>query len=293
MKKSEQIPTWLSGTLIAGALGLLWLLERRRPLRTIEVEPKLMRNARNLTVAGAAAVALALVERPVVGPLSHMVEKNKWGLLKRLLALPSWVEVVLAVVLIDYTLYWWHVLTHRVPFLWRFHVAHHVDLDMDASTALRFHFGELAISTCWRAAQVVLIGVSPLSLSIWQNLLFLSILFHHSNVRLPIEFERQLNRVIVTPRMHGIHHSFIREETDANWSSGLSVWDWLHGTLRLNVPQSEITIGVPAYRRSEEVWLTEVLTMPFAHQRKTWNLPGDGQPRRIAAASVKSERLLP
>jgi sterol desaturase/sphingolipid hydroxylase (fatty acid hydroxylase superfamily) len=105
---------------------------------------------------------------------------------------------------------------HRVPFLWRFHLPHHVDLDLDASTALRFHAGELVISTGWRIGQVALIGVSPLSLSAWQTFVMLSVLFHHSNLRLPIAFERELNRVLVTPRMHGIHHSIIKNDSFAH-----------------------------------------------------------------------------
>lgn len=122
---------------------------------------------------------------------------------------------------------------------------------------------------------MVLIGVSPRSLAIWQQALFISILFHHSNVELPIEVERRLNRFIVTPRMHGIHHSIVRAETDSNWSSGLTVWDWLHGTLNLNVPQQEITIGVPAYREAEDVKLTNLLKLPFIEHPPSWQLSGD------------------
>ncbi len=107
-------------------------------------------------------------------------------------------------------------------------------------------------------------------------------MFHHSNVELPISLERRLNRLIVTPRMHGIHHSIVREETNSNWSSGLTIWDRLHGTLRLNVPQGEITIGIPAYRKPEDVELLKILPMPFGEQRSTWQLPDDGQPRREA-----------
>lgn len=288
--KQRKVPAWLSAPLVAGAFGLLWLLERRRPLRR-EVEPVARHDARNLMVACAGALSLQLTERPVTERLTTLVERRRWGVLKRL-RLPVWLEVAAAVVLLDYTLYVWHVLTHRVPLLWRFHVAHHVDLDLDASTALRFHFGELALSTGWRAGQVVIIGVSPLSLSVWQTFLLLSILFHHSNVRLPVEVERKLNRVFVTPRMHGIHHSVVREETDSNWSSGLTVWDWLHGTLRVNVPQSEITIGVPAYREPEEVELPDVLKLPFERQRPTWIVPEDGRPVRAVTAGA-SGRLLP
>jgi sterol desaturase/sphingolipid hydroxylase (fatty acid hydroxylase superfamily) len=195
-------------------------------------------------------------------------------LLKQL-SLPIWLEVPLAVALMDYTLYVWHVLVHKVPFLWRFHQPHHVDLDMDASTALRFHFGEMVLSVPWRAAQVLVIGASPLALSVWQTATLVEILFHHSNVELPVSLERWLCRLIVTPRMHGIHHSIVPEETGSNWSSGLTVWDWLHGTLQLDVAEDEIVIGVPAYRQPNEVTLPNVLTMPFEEQRDPWRLPGN------------------
>jgi sterol desaturase/sphingolipid hydroxylase (fatty acid hydroxylase superfamily) len=80
--------------------------------------------------------------------------------------------------------------------------------------------------------------------------------------------------------LHGIHHSIVRQETDSNWSSGLTVWDWLHGTLRLNVPQQEITIGVPAYRDADEVSYRKIISMPFREQRPTWRLAGNGEPAR-------------
>lgn len=271
--KSRKIPNWISAPLILGAFGALVWLERKRALRRA-VEPKLAREARNLIVAGLGAAALQITERPLIEKLTALVEKRRWGLLK-LFRLPAWLEVAFAILLLDYTLYLWHVLTHRAPFLWRFHLVHHIDLDLDASTALRFHFAELLISVPWRAAQVLLIGVSPLAFQVWQLFLFISILFHHSNLRLPVEFERTLNKLFVTPRMHGIHHSLIREETNSNWSSGLTLWDWLHGTLRLDVPQQEITIGVPAYRLPEEVLLKEILRLPFIEQRPVWLLRGE------------------
>jgi sterol desaturase/sphingolipid hydroxylase (fatty acid hydroxylase superfamily) len=282
--RERRVPSWLSASLVVSAAGLLVWLERRRPLRRA-VESKSTREARNLAVAAASAVALSVTEKPLAEALTSLVERRRWGLLK-VIRLPEWIEVALAVVMLDYTLYLWHVLTHRVPFLWRFHLIHHVDLDLDASTALRFHFAELLISIPWRAAQILLIGVSPLAFSAWQTLLMVSILFHHSNVRLPIEVERRLNRLVVTPRMHGIHHSDVKDETDSNWSSGLTVWDWLHGTLRLDVPQSEIVIGVPAYRDPREVGLAEILKMPFAEERPAWQLPGTGvetEPRAVAS----------
>jgi sterol desaturase/sphingolipid hydroxylase (fatty acid hydroxylase superfamily) len=283
----RKLPTWISASVAAGAFGALVWLERRRPLRR-RVESKLERNARNLAVAGVAAVALQLAERPVVERLTALVERRRVGLLK-LAALPRPLEIALAVVLLDYTLYVWHVLTHRVPVLWRFHLVHHADLDLDASTALRFHFGELVISVAWRAAQVLVIGVSPQSVSVWQKLLFVSILFHHSNVRLPVEAERRLNRFIVTPRMHGIHHSTVRRERDANWSSGLTLWDKLHGTLRLDVPQDEIEIGLPFYRAPAELGLIEIFKLPFDSDRGTRQSPPAARAATVAASHARTE----
>jgi sterol desaturase/sphingolipid hydroxylase (fatty acid hydroxylase superfamily) len=159
------------------------------------------------------------------------------------------------------------VLTHRVPWLWRMHLVHHVDLDLDASTALRFHAAELVVSVLWRAGQILCIGVRHRTLSLWQTLTLISVLFHHSNVRLPMALERVLIRFIVTPRMHGIHHSIVENEMNSNWSSGLTIWDRLHGTLRLDVPQSAITIGVLAYRAPADVRLCSLLIMPFGEGR--------------------------
>ena len=290
MKGGGKVPSWLSGALVLGAFGALVWLERRRPLRR-EREPKLVRSARNLAFAGVSAAALRLTEKPVADRLTALVERRRWGLLK-LARLPAWLEVTLAVVLLDYTLYLWHVATHRVPFLWRFHVVHHADLDLDATTALRFHFAELALSVPSRAAQIVVIGVSPLALSVWQTLLMLSILFHHSNVRLHTGGERALVRFVVTPRMHGIHHSTVHEETDSNWSSGLTLWDRLHGTLRLDVPQEEVDIGVPAYRDPRELGLAEILAMPFGEERPTWRLRGVGPEPRQAPLPESSKQLV-
>lgn len=263
-----------------GTFGILLWLENRRPLRD-SVESKTIRSARNLAVAGLAALALQIAEQPIVAPLTKLVERKKIGLLK-IVRLPKLLETLLAVVLLDYTLYAWHILTHKLPFLWRFHLVHHIDLDMDASTAIRFHFGEMLISVAWRAAQITLIGVSPTSFAAWQLFLFPSILFHHSNVKLPENIERSLGKFVVTPRLHGIHHSAVQNETDSNWSSGLTVWDRLHGTFKIDVPQNEIIIGVPAYQSPTVVTLPKILAQPFAEQKNDWQLPEARKTGRLA-----------
>jgi sterol desaturase/sphingolipid hydroxylase (fatty acid hydroxylase superfamily) len=276
----QAMPGWLNATLICGMFATLLWLEHRWPLRR-QTERKLTRNIRNLALAACSAAAIRLTERPVTDPLTQFIERNQWGLMK-LMQLPPWLEVVLSVLLLDYTLYLWHVLTHKVPVLWRFHRVHHADLDLDASTALRFHCLEMMLSVPWRAAQVLAIGAAPLTLWIWQTVTLLAILFHHSNVKIPLYIERWLCRLIVTPRMHGIHHSMVHAETDANWSTIFAFPDYLHRTRKLNVPQQAVTIGVPAYRDPQELTFAKIMVMPFGKQRPTWQLPGDGSPERGA-----------
>ncbi|UUP16708.1 sterol desaturase family protein [Nitratireductor thuwali] len=278
MGQDRRIPAWVSGAAVLGVFGLLVWSETRRPLRE-KREGKARRNIRNIAVAAMSAATLQMLEKPVIDPISRLAERRRWGLLGRL-RLPPWAENLLAVALMDYGLYLWHIMLHRVPFLWRFHQVHHADLDMDTSTALRFHFGEMAASVPYRAAQVALLGVAPKPLSIWQTLLLVSVMFHHSDLKLPLRLERRLSRLLVTPRMHGIHHSIIEDEVNSNWSSGLTLWDRLHGTLRLDVPQKEIDIGVPAYRRPEDVTLPKLVEMPFTEQPRTDLLPSGEKPRR-------------
>jgi sterol desaturase/sphingolipid hydroxylase (fatty acid hydroxylase superfamily) len=258
----RELPGWLAGALVLGTFAAVLWFEIRHPLRQ-QARSKLKRDTRNLAMAATSATAISVFEKPIVSRLSQLVHQRGWGLVK-LFRLPVWAELGSAIVLLDYTLYIWHVLTHKAPFLPCFHRVHHADLDMDASTALRFHFGEMILSVPWRAAQVLAVGAAPLSLSMWQTLTTMAILFHHSNWRLPYEIERWLCRLIVTPRMHGIHHSIITEETDSNWSTIFSFPDFLHRTIRLNVPQQKIIIGLPVLRDESELNFGKLIAMPIS-----------------------------
>jgi sterol desaturase/sphingolipid hydroxylase (fatty acid hydroxylase superfamily) len=264
-----------AGLVMATAALALFVTEKRRPLRRqTQAEPQ--RTVRNLAMGALSMATVALLQRPIVDPLAARVAERRLGVAQRL-PLPAWARDIMAFLLLDYTMYVWHVLTHKVPFLWRFHLVHHVDLDTDTTTALRFHFVDMAISVPWRAAQVVVCGASPRALRLWQGFFFASVLFHHSNLRLPLRLERRLVRVLTTPRLHGIHHSAVYGETNSNWSNGISLWDWLHGSIRLDVPQDAIAIGVPGYRDLAETRLKPSLALPFVHQRDAWRL-GPSEP---------------
>jgi len=262
------VPFWISPLVIALVFGAMLIAESMRPLRG-RVESRLRHTIRNLSTGGLALAVMTLLQAPLLVPVARWAAQHDIGLIRWLQLSQPW-SVIVAITLLDYTLWWWHWASHMLPILWRFHLVHHADLDLDSSTALRFHFGELVLSILYRAVQIVAIGADPFSVWLWQTILFASILFHHGNVRLPRAFERMLVRFIVTPRMHGIHHSNRREETNSNWSSLLSIWDLLHRTLRLDVPDDAITIGVPAYREPRTVSFGRIRRLPFVRQRDDW-----------------------
>lgn len=280
------VPGWVTPAVVVGGFLLCVLLETRLPLRRAR-ESKRRRVGRNLMMAGIGFAVIELLQIPVLIPISKATMGQGLGLLN-LFGVTGGARVVIAILLLDYTLWHWHRVNHRIHFFWRFHSVHHVDRDMDASTALRFHFGELGMSVGWRALQIVAIGADPLSVFIYQALLFTSILFHHSNTRLPLSFERALVRLIVTPRMHGIHHSDYENETNTNWSSLLSLWDYLHGTIRLDVPQPSITVGVPAFDDPKKVTLGKILRMPFEKRREDWIRPDGSRLIRPHAERTKA-----
>ena len=251
-------------------LGAIMLAERAASLRPrTQVEPA--RSLRNLTLGALSLLVVSTVEGPVARTLARRGVCRRRGLVQRL-PLPPLARDALAFLAMDYTMYVWHVLTHKVPLLWRLHLVHHIDLDLDATTALRFHAADMLLSVPWRAGQVALLGVSPRALRVWQGFFFASIVFHHSNLRLPEALERRLARVLTTPRMHGIHHTAERALTDCNWSSGLSLWDHLHGSFRLAAPQPAVRIGVPAYHHPRQTGLLASLLLPFLRQRDDWRM---------------------
>src|SRR5260221_13179787 len=165
------------GWLLFGvALGALFVAERRRPLRR-QKEPGPERVGRNLTIGLLAGATTAASEFPIVAPVQRLAERGRLGLL-RLLPLPRALRVVLGFLLLDYTLYLWHRMNHHAPLLWRFHAVHHLDLDLDTTTGLRFHFGELAMAAGFRALQIPLLGVDREPRRLWQQMLVVSAVFH-------------------------------------------------------------------------------------------------------------------
>jgi sterol desaturase/sphingolipid hydroxylase (fatty acid hydroxylase superfamily) len=286
MLTPHSIPLWdyIGRPLLGGIfLGLL-LLQWRFPLRPwhFSVMRRLVRNF-VLSIPGFAIVRLAMLPIPLA--IAVWAQDRHLGLLNWLQP-PRWIVVIATYLLMDYAYWWWHWVNHMVPLFWRFHNVHHTDLDLDVSTAARFHFGEMLFSVGFLSLAVILFGIAPIMLIIFFITFEAATLFHHSNWRLPIKLERILNLIVVTPRMHGIHHSIVQRETNSNWGTIFCWWDKLHRTLRRDIPQNAITIGVAAYRDEYELTLGKLFALPFRKQRE-WRLPTGEQPERTPQSANK------
>ena len=178
---------------------------------------------------------------------------------------PGAVAVPLSVVLLDLAIWAQHRVFHAVPALWRLHRMHHADTEFDVTTGLRFHPIEIALSMLIKIAVVVALGVPALAVLLFEVLLNAASMFSHGNVRLPGRVDAMLRRVIVTPDMHRVHHSAVREETDSNFGFCLSVWDRWFGTYRPEpaAGQERFTIGLETFRDPAELRLDRMLTQPF------------------------------
>ncbi len=262
------VPLLVRAAIIGCVAAGAYALERRFPLRP-RVASGPARALRNLAISAGSGAVVLLCELPMAAILTRLVTRRRLGF-AQWSGLPTWASTAAGVLWLDYTTYVWHVLTHQSRFLWRFHRVHHSDRELDSSTALRFHAMEVLLSLPFRAAQILLGGVSARALSLWQVGFFSSVLLHHSNVRLPERLERHLALLFVTPRMHGIHHSRVRSERDSNWASGFtSLWDHLHGTFRLDVPQANIAIGLEGCSAPAADRLLPLLRLPFQPDEKT------------------------
>lgn len=199
--------------------------------------------------------------------LAISVQARGWGLFHQV-AWPEWFEVAVSVVLFDLAIYAQHWVFHRVPWLWRLHLVHHVDLDFDATTGIRFHTVETLLSFAWKAAVIALLGPATLAVMIFEILLNATALFNHSNARLPLWLDRALRLVLVTPDMHRVHHSVEDHETNSNYGFCLSWWDFLFRTYdaQPDAGHDDMTIGRPEFRDSQVERLPFMLLLPFRRE---------------------------
>jgi len=188
-----------------------------------------------------------------------------------LLDAPAWLEILLAILVLDLAIYWQHRLFHIVPLLWRVHRVHHADRGFDLTTGVRFHPLEIALSMLIKLGVIGLVGAHPAAVLVFELVLNLGSLWTHTDVALPSRLDRWLRRLVVTPSMHRIHHSTLRQETDSNYGFHLSIWDRLFGSYKRNPkrPEKTMPIGLDEFPRPEDQTLTALLLNPFENNDRT------------------------
>ena len=276
MNDHDYLPTLVT------ACGLILLLALESWLPAAGNRPHRLRHAaRNLTLGGLNALALALLAGPSIAMATGWTEESRFGLLN-LLSLPPAIANVTAFLLFDGWMYLWHRANHKFGLLWRFHRVHHSDPEMDATTAIRFHTGEILISSALRLAVIPLLGLTLWQLLVYESLMLPVILFHHSNVKFPEKIDRWLRVLVVSPAVHRVHHSRAQVETDSNYSTVFSFWDRIGRTFQLRKGGRPVDFGLDEYEGEEWQRMSGLLTAPFLSVRAG---------NSIAAHAKERERL--
>jgi sterol desaturase/sphingolipid hydroxylase (fatty acid hydroxylase superfamily) len=257
MKDHDYLPTLVT----ACGLILLLMFESWLPAAGNR-HLRLRHTARNLTLGLLNALVVASLAAPLIANVAGWAEESRFGLLN-LLSLPPAIAAVVAFLLFDGWLYLLHRANHKFHFLWRFHRVHHSDPEMDATTALRFHTGEVLISSAFRLAVIPLLGITLWQLLVYESLMTPVIMFHHSNVKFPEKADRWLRVLIASPAIHRVHHSRARVETDSNYSIIFSFWDRMWGTFRIRRDGSPVHFGLDEYDGEEWQRVSGLLTTPF------------------------------
>lgn len=240
------------GGIVILTLVALMILERAFPL--VRARSNLNRIARNFSFAGINFLLGPLIIIPVTtlaaGHGFHW--RPEWW--------SGWTGLLLDLLILDCWIYFWHRANHVMPFLWRFHEVHHLDETLDASSALRFHFGEVVLSSLVRALVIILLGLQFSTVIVFETLVTIAAIFHHSNIRLPARLEKLLSLIIVTPSIHWVHHHALRTDTDANYSTILSIWDSLFGSVAKGMRITDMLIGVEGVKEQK---LLRLILRPF------------------------------
>lgn len=262
--ETMRLVTFVALFVVLAVAEALW------PRRVLTVS-KLRRWSANLAIVGLDTVAARLVLPLAPFALAVHAQAEGWGLFP-FVRISGPLEIVTSLLLLDLLIYWQHRFFHRIPLFWRIHRMHHIDLDLDVSSGTRFHPIEIILSLVVKLAAVVLLGVSPLAILLFEILLNATSMFSHANLRLPLAVDRWLRLLLVTPDMHRVHHSVIVRETDSNFGFNLPWWDRLFGTYTAQPRDGHdgMRIGLKEWRHQGEVGLLYLLRVPFvATPRRT------------------------
>ena len=261
-----------------GIFLLMAVAEARWPRRALTQGRQ--RWPANLAIVVLNALLMRLLLPAGAVGVAVWAQGQQFGLFHVLHLAPSALLLVAAVVLLDLIIYLQHRLFHRVPLLWRLHMVHHADRDIDVTTGLRFHPIEIMLSMLIKAGVILLLGIPATAVVIFEIVLNGMAMFNHANVRLPAALDAWLRYLVITPDLHRVHHSVIRAETNSNYGFNLSIWDRLFGSWRAApaLGHARVQIGLADLQQAPTHRLLFMLKLPFANQ--SGDYAGGAQTRR-------------
>ena len=252
-------------TCFAVVFAVMAIWELLAPRRKLTIK-RPWRWTSNLGLLLVNSLLLRLIAPLGAAGVALFAESRGWGLFNAM-DVPAWMALVLTLLILDLTVYLQHVVFHAVPLLWRLHLVHHADLDIDVTTGSRFHTLEILLSFGIKSVVILLVGASAEAVVIFEVLLNGTAMFNHSNVRMPLVIDRWLRVLVVTPDMHRVHHSWHSRETNSNFGFNLPWWDHLFGTYRDQPSDGHesMTIGLKEIRDERIAErLPKMLALPFA-----------------------------
>ena len=251
-------PMIFVGLLILFAGMEYWVPRRKlKPIKT-------RRWITNLLIIFIDSIVVKLFFKSAAIGVAIWAAHNSYGLFNWV-DVPYWLAFVISFLVLDFSIWLTHVASHKIPILWRVHRMHHSDVDIDASTGIRFHPIEIVLSMCWKFFVVVVLGAPVLAVLIFEIVLNGGALFNHSNIKIPLGFDKLLRLIIVTPDMHRVHHSIISDEHDSNYGFNLSIWDRIFSTY-VDQPKAghdKMTIGLKQWQDEKPARLDWTLMVPF------------------------------
>ncbi|PCH47122.1 MAG: fatty acid hydroxylase [Hyphomicrobiales bacterium] len=250
-------------TVFAGLFAIFALSEWLRPRRPLTA-PKSKRWFTNIAIVVIDSVVVRLLFPAAAVGIAIWAQGEGYGLFN-MVSVPIWLAGLASIIILDFAVWLSHLLSHKIPIIWRLHRMHHSDRDFDVSTAIRFHPIEIVVSMIYKVAWVVALGAPAWSVILFEIILNGVAMFNHSNTKLPLSVDRILRLFIVTPDMHRVHHSTHPDETDSNYGFNFPFWDRLFGTYtdQPELGHDKMEIGLAAWRDERPDKLAWALSVPL------------------------------
>ena len=262
----EHIKPWERSLILAGGLVLFWMLEGVIPL--VRMRYRKVRHAGLNIFFTLTTIVVNFAFAALIVKASAYGSGHKAGLLY-LFHLPMWLFTLAGLMLLDLISAWFiHWLEHQIKWMWKFHLIHHADTWVDATTANRHHPGESFFRAVFTLIAVVITGAPLWLVFFYQSLSVVLSQFNHANISLPKWLDRVISRILVSPDMHKVHHHYTQPLTDTNYGNIFSIWDRLFGTFAYVEDTRTLRYGIDTYpEERENNKMGPLLKMPFGEYR--------------------------